>query len=121
MLRTCVRDMPLPRTSSWRRLSARSYATSPQSTPAPPPPTVSNTQPTLHPAQQPAVASPPTRAKNWPPSDAGIKYIFFGSLVGVPALFYVYYEYRKKHMDELRYKQLLEAQERYRQRTGQSI
>lgn len=54
------------------------------------------------------------QAKNWPPSDAGIKYIFFGSLIFAPAITYFYYHYRKEHMDRLRLQKLGEAQARYR-------
>ncbi|KAK4547573.1 hypothetical protein LTR36_000530 [Oleoguttula mirabilis] len=54
------------------------------------------------------------QAKNWPPSDAGIKYLFFGSLVVAPVVTYAYYQYRKEHMDRVRLQMLREAQERYR-------
>ncbi|KAK5125824.1 hypothetical protein LTR85_012100 [Meristemomyces frigidus] len=54
------------------------------------------------------------QAKNWPPSDAGIKYIFFGSLAVAPAITYFYYQYRKEHMDRVRLQMLKEAQERYK-------
>ncbi|KAK0258339.1 hypothetical protein LTR91_009087 [Friedmanniomyces endolithicus] len=45
-------------------------------------------------------------------------YTTIGSLAAMPFVVYYYYESRKKHMNELRYKKLGEAQERYRARGG---
>ncbi|TKA47848.1 hypothetical protein B0A54_01337 [Friedmanniomyces endolithicus] len=45
-------------------------------------------------------------------------YTTIGSLAAMPFIVYYYYESRKKHMNELRYKKLGEAQERYRARGG---
>lgn len=95
--------------------------------PPPPPsaqpaPLVSNTQPTLQDTPTPhSVSAAQRQNKNWPPSDAGVKYIFFGSFIVVPLLCWGYYEHRKEHMDALRHAQLKAAQERYRKGGGTAI
>jgi hypothetical protein len=62
--------------------------------------------------RSPAIAA--RRAKQWPPSDAPIPWIFFGSLIGVPTLVYYWYHHRKEHMHNKKQQLLKEAQERYK-------
>ena len=133
MLRSCRQ---VARAVSHHHAARRAYASSATSHPTPPPthqqppnpagqpaPLASNTQPMLH-MQQPPLRQPSARerqAKNWPPSDAGVKYILLGSIIGMPALCWFYYEHRRKHMDELRHAQLKEVQDRYRRQGGTAI
>lgn len=48
------------------------------------------------------------------PSDAGLRFTFFGLLVTAPIVCYFYYEHRKQHMIDKKTQLLKEAQERYR-------
>lgn len=57
------------------------------------------------------------QAKQWPPSDAGIKWVALGGLVGVPILSYFWYNHRKDHMYNKKHQLLREAQARYQAST----
>ncbi|KAK5137477.1 hypothetical protein LTR08_008455 [Meristemomyces frigidus] len=107
-----LRILPKPQ-HPHRRLYTTQSANTPTSVQGPPGalryphPHSSNTIPIIKPP-------PRGKSKNWPPSDAGIKYILFGSLFAIPGSSWVYYEYRKEHMDRKREEMLREVQERWR-------
>ncbi|KAH9825559.1 hypothetical protein Tdes44962_MAKER04127 [Teratosphaeria destructans] len=60
------------------------------------------------PIHRPSVAE--RRAKQWPPSDAAVKWIVLAALPGIPALVYYWYEHRKEHMRQKKTQLLKEAQ-----------
>ncbi|KAF2767605.1 hypothetical protein EJ03DRAFT_383934 [Teratosphaeria nubilosa] len=60
------------------------------------------------PSHRPSVAE--RRAKQWPPSDAAVKWIVLAAIPGIPALVYYWYEHRKEHMRQKKTQILKEAQ-----------
>jgi len=60
------------------------------------------------------MAPQPRRPTFFRPTDAGLRYTFFGLVVSAPIVLYLYYEHRKQHMHDKKHRLLREAQERYR-------